>query len=140
MVIAYTPSFITFLLINIFSTFFNCKQNRHDEMFVILGKDLISDILQKPYCHPETFNNCTDPKILNIDTNFGGTSLGFWLENIDNVRLVKANDEVVHYKNKQFYQKIQQKYVGHTPKDNFCEDYLLFHKASVRDMTKLNGS
>ena len=29
--------------------FFTCLQNRHDEMFVVLGRDLVKDILKKPH-------------------------------------------------------------------------------------------
>ena len=115
------------------------KMNRHDEMFVILGRDLIYDILQKPYCHPETSKNCNDPKMSNIDTNFGGTSLGSWIENVSRrVKLIKANDEIVHYKNKKFYQEMREKYIESSQvQQNFCNDYLLFHKSSAQDMMKL---
>ena len=149
--------------------FFTCLENRHDEMFVVLGRDLVHDILKKPHCHPEKrtkqqvddsnenstvnhkqnakkgISNKCDRINFNYDTNFGGTSLGLWVERIEKsegrkVKLVKGNEELVHYKNKKYYKSMWEKYVKNagSGSEKLCEKHLLFHKSSVSDMDILN--
>ena len=151
--------------------FFTCLENRHDEMFVVLGRHLVHIILNKHYCHPDESSTSKRLKFdsnenstvklkpnaekvsskecdrinFNYDTNTGGTSLGLWVERVEQsegreVKLVKGNEELVHYKFGRWYRSMWEKYVKNagSESEELCEKHLLFHKSSVSDMDILN--
>lgn len=106
--------------------------NRIDDMFLVLGKDLISLISKKTYCGKRT---CTHTDDL-IETGHGGTSMAEWLsvynDNINFVHFVGDNDRIVK--------------LGDSPNDsyrnylkpNFCENKLVFHKSTCKIMHQLH--
>ena len=69
--------------------------HRSDEMFVLLGRQLIENILSKPYCEYERKEIC-DAFDQRFDTNYGGTSLGLWLSEMDDVHSIPMNDMFQH--------------------------------------------
>ena len=94
------------------------RNERMDEMFVVLGSDLANRIGSREYCHSQ--KAC--PHGL-VDTDYGGTSLGLWLELYDDIEVIPMNSYVVHY----------QDYSNLT-----CNEKCLFHKASSQQMQTLN--
>ena len=85
--------------------------HRSDEMFVLIGRDLVGQIASKEYCKEKTRSICDSLGHL-YDTNYGGTSLGIWLETINNVNPIPMNHVFNHM---------------NTNKELKPEDSLLFH-------------
>ena len=135
----------------------------------MLGRNLVHDILKRPYCHPErsskkqerllklksvvnfkpytknvVSNKCDRTNTnFNYDTNYGGSSLGLWVERVEKsegieVKLVKGNKELVHYARPDYYKAMWWKYVHHVRSNQLCKNNLLFHKSSVRVINTLN--
>ena len=69
--------------------------HRSDEMFVLLGRDLIDRIVSQPYCKHETKEQCDSLGQL-YDTNFGGTSLATWLSTMNDVDAIPMNARFQH--------------------------------------------
>ncbi|CAC5362047.1 unnamed protein product [Mytilus coruscus] len=71
------------------------RNNRIDDMFLVLGMDLISLISKKTYCGE---SKCKNKDEL-IETEYGGTSMAEWLsvynDNINFVHFVGDNDRIV---------------------------------------------
>lgn len=65
---------------------------RHDELFVVLGMELIERITDRRYCHHNNVSDACDPTRDLFDTGFGGTSLGTWLEAYDDFTVVTFQD------------------------------------------------
>ena len=73
------------------------RDARSDEMFVILGRTLMNQIISKEYCNDTNEQTC-DSLNQRFDTNFGGTSLGLWLSSIKDVdvHILPLNDVGIH--------------------------------------------
>ncbi|KAK3581372.1 hypothetical protein CHS0354_016218 [Potamilus streckersoni] len=98
---------------------------RIDEMFVVLGIDLVMRISQRKICSAKEFE-CEKSEL--VDTNWGGTSLGRWLSSYDDVITVPDNANII------YYHRGQKPSLDIRKEDNFCHKYLLYHKASADDM------
>ncbi|KAL3861620.1 hypothetical protein ACJMK2_007645 [Sinanodonta woodiana] len=98
---------------------------RIDEMFVVLGIDLVLRISQRKLCSSAQFD-CDKSEL--VETNWGGTSLGRWLSAYDDVVTVADNANII------YYHRGQKPSLDIYKEDNFCQKYLLYHKASVDDM------
>jgi hypothetical protein len=72
---------------------------RADECFVMLGSDLVARILSKEYCYHNTKKTC-DSLGQRFDTNYGGTSLGIWLSEINGVDVFPLNNVLQHFNSK----------------------------------------
>ena len=72
--------------------------NRPDAQFILIGWDLLKEILEKPYCHHkrDAFFCKEDNENVRYGTDHGGTSLGHWLGQIGNITGVRMNDRMVH--------------------------------------------
>ena len=69
---------------------------RADECFVMLGRFLVSKIVSKQYCDHNTQNTC-DSFGQRFDTNYGGTSLGIWLSEMNDVDSFPLNNRLEHF-------------------------------------------
>ena len=115
-----------------------------DEFFVILGQNLVSKIASKTYCLDSRLSYCQNHKKL-YDTNFGGSSLGYWLNEIqseseksfnNSVYTVISNSKMIHYpdvvRNNGNTRSILNKMNGDNEKFNFCHNFTIFHKANSK--------
>ena len=70
---------------------------RIDEQFLILGKNLVKDLVNRPFCH-KNFKDCTEEHIENFNygTNYGGTSVMYWLMGLARVGTVRFNFKLCH--------------------------------------------
>lgn len=66
------------------------KEIRHDEFLVILGRDLVGEIVKLEYCLPNTSKSYCLKRNLLFDTNYGGNSLGLWINKIQYNLTAKA--------------------------------------------------
>ena len=66
-----------------------------DEMFVLLGRDLVNRIINKTYCELDSKKDCDSLGQL-YDTNYGGTSLGIWLSTMTDLNPLPMNDVFDH--------------------------------------------
>ncbi|XP_069130058.1 uncharacterized protein [Argopecten irradians] len=101
---------------------------RMDEMFVILGRDLIGRIAKRKYCGEP---KCSKTEDL-IDTNFGGTSIGSWLSAYDDIDYQRDNAKILH-----MGRGAEAKILTYI-KPDFCLKYVLNHKSSVEIMKRLH--
>ena len=97
---------------------------RMDEMFVVLGRDLIQRIAARTYCGKM---KCDIANQL-VDTNYGGTSLGVWLSVYDDVHFHADNNIILHSK------EIRKLYF----RTDACSNHLIFHKSTFNLMTLLH--
>ena len=65
--------------------------HRVDEMFVLLGRDLVARIVSKPYCEYRTWKVCESLGQL-FDVNWGSRSLGLWLSPMKDINPLPMND------------------------------------------------
>jgi hypothetical protein len=63
---------------------------RADELFVLIGRDLLNKIAAKQYCSSDNKEWCDERGQL-YDTNAGGTSLGIWLSTFETVHCLPLN-------------------------------------------------
>ena len=70
--------------------------HRSDQMFVLLGRELVTRIASKTYCAQETKKDCDSLGQL-FDTNYGGTSLGIWLSTMNDIDPLPMNDVFDHF-------------------------------------------
>ena len=68
---------------------------RADEAFVMLSRMLIARIISKEYCNDDNQEKC-DSLGQRFDTNYGGTSLGIWLSDINDVDALLMNNVIEH--------------------------------------------
>ena len=98
-------------------------KSRPDAQFVLISWDLMTEILQKPYCHhsrDSSFCKATN-KNVRYGSDHGGTSLGHWLGQIGNITGIRMNDRMVH--------TINQKKWRSPVKKPYCGPMISFHKA-----------
>ena len=69
---------------------------RADEAFVMLGRRLVSEITSKEYCYYNNKTRC-DSLDQRFDTNYGGTSLGIWLSEINDIDVFPLNNILNHF-------------------------------------------
>ena len=69
---------------------------RADEGFVMLGRQLVSKITSKEYCYDNNRTRC-DSFDQRFDTNYGGTSLGIWLSEINDIDVFPLNNNFQHF-------------------------------------------
>ncbi|KAL3862538.1 hypothetical protein ACJMK2_008498 [Sinanodonta woodiana] len=81
-----------------------------DEMFVVLGMDL---------------NDLNKSEL--VDEGWGGKSIGLWLSVYDDVLTVPDNQNII------YYNRVMKPPIDIRKEENFCQKYLLYHKASVSD-------
>ena len=67
--------------------------SRMDELFLVLGKDHWERIAAREYCHDLTQCNKTTQL---YDTNYGGSSLKYWLSVYDDVHFQPMNGLITH--------------------------------------------
>ncbi|XP_069102383.1 uncharacterized protein [Argopecten irradians] len=103
-------------------------EQRIDEMFVVLGRDLIERIAKRSYCYGESCN----PSVDLIDTNYGGTSIGSWLSIYNDVDHQPDNYRIVQFGRDSMDQMLQN------INANFCSRYVLNHKSTVEVMKQLH--
>ncbi|CAG2256973.1 unnamed protein product [Mytilus edulis] len=104
--------------------------NRIDEMFLVLGKDLISLISNRTYCGERKCKNKDDL----IETNYGGNSMGDWLSVYkDKINFKSDNDRIVQTGSNHL--EITEKYI----KPGFCDQKLIFHKSTREIMHQLHS-
>ncbi|CAG2205236.1 unnamed protein product [Mytilus edulis] len=97
------------------------RHNRVDEMFLFLGRDLMSSISKRHYCGLAKCKNKEDL----IDLDFGDTSLAEWLSIYsDKVVFISDNNRIVHFG--EISNAINKKYL----KPGFCRKGLVFHKST----------
>ncbi|XP_021340121.1 uncharacterized protein LOC110441333 [Mizuhopecten yessoensis] len=101
---------------------------RIDEMFVVVGKDLLERIAKRKYC---TEKKCNANEDL-IDTDFGGTSLGAWLSIYDDIDYRSDNKRIIQLG------KGKEREILLNIKPGFCSKYVLNHKSSVEVMEQLH--
>ncbi|VDI21562.1 Hypothetical predicted protein [Mytilus galloprovincialis] len=106
------------------------RDNRVDEMFLFLGRDLMSRISNRNYCG---LAKCKKKDDL-IDTDFGGTSLAEWLSIYsDKVNFISDINRIVHFG--EISHAINKKYL----KPGFCRRQLAFHKSTYEMMELLQS-
>lgn len=118
-------------------------------MFVLLGYNLLRNVIgRRDYCAEGT--NCNKFNYL-LDTNFGGSSLGIWLEWFQDplvyqatqikVEVIPMNQYFLHKKHPKYekfmvadnFYPYEVKEHNSLTAENFCQNYLLWHKASSND-------
>ncbi|KAL3862537.1 hypothetical protein ACJMK2_008497 [Sinanodonta woodiana] len=102
-----------------------------DEMFVVLGMDLVLRINQRKYCYRER-SQCNNISEL-VDEGWGGKSIGLWLSVYDDVITVPDNQNII------YYNRVMKPPIDIRKEENFCQKYLLYHKASVSDIVFLHN-
>ena len=118
------------------------RKSRMDEMFVFLGWNITRSLVgMRPYCKYGL--DCDHDKFL-VDTDFGGSSLGIWLNfYVEHYKEIGLKVDV-RWGNDFFMHKISKEYGEMSKRDNFldyqnkkasnfCKKYLLWHKASIND-------
>ncbi|XP_063405746.1 uncharacterized protein LOC134689707 [Mytilus trossulus] len=106
------------------------RNNRVDEMFLVLGKDLISLVSNRTYCGQKKCKNKNDL----IDIDFGDTSLAEWLSVYsDKINFKADNDRIVQCgaNSRAIYKKFL--------KPGFCDKQLVFHKSTCEMMNQLHS-
>ncbi len=102
----------------------------NDDFFVVVGSELIERIAVREYCYDK--KRCNESSQL-IDMDWGANSLSAWLAIYDDVDLVKDNSRIIWfdrtYKPAQF---------AHFIKPDFCDMYVLFHKATMVNIRQLH--
>lgn len=104
-----------------------------DEMFVVLGRDLIKRIADRHYCGSFT---CTNDGDL-VERNYGSTSLSIWLSIYKDVYIHADNDRMIFFSrrtSKRDFLKFQTVITK-----NFCNKYLMFHKSLPETMIELHN-
>ena len=99
------------------------KVNRHhssDEMFVLLGRDIVYRIASKKYCVNRNKIVCDSLGEL-YDTNSGGTSIGVWLSQMKDINPLPMNKVLDHKGSKKRLR---------------AKDTLLFHAAKTPKIAK----
>ncbi|KAL3862580.1 hypothetical protein ACJMK2_008537 [Sinanodonta woodiana] len=102
-----------------------------DEMFVVLGMDLVLRINQRKYCYRER-SQCNNISEL-VDEGWGGKSIGLWLSVYDDVLTVPDNQNII------YYNRVMKPPIDIRKEANLCQKYLLYHKASVSDIVFLHN-
>ena len=102
---------------------------RVDEMFVVIGRDMIKRIAKRRYCYD---NRKCDYATDLIDLNAGGTSMGVWLSIYSDIKFHPDNKRIVH-----FGRGGEKKHL-HLVRSGFCDDWLIFHKCSPEQMKQLH--
>ncbi|KAL3862576.1 hypothetical protein ACJMK2_008533 [Sinanodonta woodiana] len=68
-----------------------------------------------------------------VDEGWGGKSIGLWLSVYDDVITVPDNQNII------YYNRVMKPPIDIRKEENFCQKYLLYHKASVSDMVFLHN-
>jgi hypothetical protein len=98
--------------------------NRPDGQFILIGWELMEEILTKPYCHHKRDAQfCkTENDDVRYGNDFGDPSLGHWLGQIGNITQVRMNDRMVHtVKPKKFRSPV---------KKPFCGEMISYHQTT----------
>ena len=72
------------------------QDKRVDECFVMIGRVLLARITSKQYCYHNNQKTCDLFGKL-FDTNYGGTSLGIWLSEMNDVDAFPLNNRLEHF-------------------------------------------
>lgn len=137
---------------------------RMDEMFALIGHQAAKKIASMQYCPLDTHMKGMsftkiDQKIVDKcfsknqvpDTNFGGNSLGLWLNFIQKNKINKNHSKLDNDNDDQALQVIwdNDRIIHHirdqVPKINgtlfpgFCENFVIYHKATAAEMTLLDS-
>lgn len=104
-----------------------------DEMFVVLGRDLIKRIAGRNYCGK---SKCTNHGDL-VELNYASPSIAVWLSSYKDVYIHADNDRMVHFSRRTYNEQflIFKKLIT----ANFCNNYLVFHKSLPETMIKLHN-
>ena len=95
--------------------------HRADEMFLLLGRDLVTRIASKPYCNHPSKIVCDSLGQLS-DANCGGEAIGVWLSQMQDVNPLPMNNVIDHK--------------GKGRNKLRPEDTLLFHTAKTPEIAK----
>ena len=99
-------------------------QNRPDAQFVLIGWDVMMEVLEKPYCHHERDASFCTPSNNEVryGSDFGGTSLGHWLGQVGNITGIRMNERMVHSEYpKEFRSPVKKPY---------CGEMISYHKST----------
>ena len=107
------------------------QDNNVDGMFVVLGRLLVERISKRKYCNGP---NCGRNDL--IDVNHDGLSIIEWISQYRDVVFKADNKRIVFNWGKENWdnEKLTEKYI----KPDFCERYLLYHKANFGVMRLLD--
>ena len=99
--------------------------HRADEMFIILGRVLMSRIVSKRYCQHRNQKTCDSLGHI-FDTNYGGTSLGLWLSKMNDVNELHLNGYVEELRNSEISLNTKDALLYHPTKtvEKMQEKYL----------------
>ena len=107
------------------------RQDSVDEMFLILGKELVHRVAKRSFCSVNKTGNCLR------DGQNGGHMFTKWIKMYDDIQLV---DERPNKRMLWFFRLNEhlEKTYRHYKTINFCERFLLYHKASIADIYQMN--
>ena len=126
---------------------------RIDEQFLIFGKDLVKDLIKRPYCHKNT-RTCTTETVekFNYGTDYGGTSVMYWLMGLAKEKgvfktvlggkndseifeAVIGNAELLTWQDNLKYREHPKFFMGDDV--SLCDRWLTMHRADERQMVYL---
>ena len=98
--------------------------NRPDGQFILIGWELLEEIITKPYCHHKRDAQFCKTNNANVryGNDYGDPSLGHWLGQIGNITQVRMNDKMVHT-------QIPTKFRSPVKKP-FCGEMISYHKTT----------
>ena len=118
---------------------------RADEMFVILGSELVRRIAKRRYCDSDVDRTC-GCKVQSADcdlqdTDYGGTSLAIWLSSYDDVDIVALNLFVAHSVPPQLVDACQRVVTQPATERKICDTHAVYHPCkSTSDIEKMFAS
>lgn len=93
-----------------------------DEMFIVLGKQIINWVVNRTFCSSYPCNTNTLQ-----DTGYGTTSLLNWIKDFKDIDFHNDNKRIKHlsiiHQNKDF--------IKHTTNPNYCKSNVVFHKVKI---------
>ena len=110
---------------------------RVDEMFVGIGIQLVDRIIKREYCTRDRRYIKKCPKNSLVDTDFGGTSLAYWLKDYDDINGKFDNQTIVHYSESEKFLNTRKQILEDIEQVKICSDFNLYHKAKPKEMYKL---
>ena len=109
----------------------DCTKDCVDDMFLFIGIELARRVARRNFC--EDLENWVEHCLYNGN---GGHMFRYWIDMYNDFIFVdeRANDKMIFYYREFNNQSEYRKYIT----GNFCEKYLLYHKASASDIYRMN--
>ena len=104
-------------------------RRRIDEMFLVLGKELMERISKRQLCDSKT--QCNEKEQL-VNWDWGTGCVATWLSMYDDIDVHFDNDRIIHFGRYRF------KEFAPFVRANFCENYFIYHKATPEIMHRLH--